>query len=433
MLYNPSWTRHIQQPAGSTAPFTRIVPMRSHLARQALLLAPALLASLYLLGIFGWWAASTRFGDRWLWLFVLNNLAVYLFLPLPLALIVALLVPNLPLRLGAALALVLFVSLYGRLFLPRPPAPPANPTLTVMTYNVLAFNPRPDAVAEAIARSGADVVALQEVSEPIAAVLRERLREQYPYHALARTDGVRGMGVWSRYPLRDTGQRLAGPWLSEPQVLEVAHPEVTVTLINVHNVSLDVSSPGWWRRLHHTAPAREAAARSLIAFARANEGPLVVLGDFNATDQSRVYRMLGTALRDAWREAGFGLGHTFPGTNARGVGPPRLGARRLPRWLARIDYVFHSPDLKTLEARIGPWDGGSDHRPVLARLDLAPERRATSDKGSGTSRKSVSLEGAQEAPVEALVRRRSRIVGSSFRATSGSNSLQIRPQRNRLP
>ncbi len=354
--------------------------MRSHLARQALVLAPALVAGLYVLGLFGWWAASSRFGDRWLWLFLLNCVAVYLFLPLPLVLLIAALSPNLLLRLGAALALLLFLALYGRLFLPRPPAPPANPSLTVMTYNVLAFNPRPDAVAETIAHADADVVALQELSAPIADALQARLATRYPYHVATEERGVRGMGVWSRYPLRDTGQRLAGPWLSEPQVLEVAHPEVSVTLINVHNRSLDISSPGWPARLHLSAPDREAAARSLVAFAQAHPGPLVVLGDFNATDQSRAYRLLRGALRDAWREAGFGIGHTFPGTNGSGSGPPHLGARQLPSWLARIDYVFHSPNLQTLEVRIGPWDGGSDHRPVLARLDLAPERRATGDQ-----------------------------------------------------
>lgn len=349
--------------------------MPAAFARQVPSLALTLGVGFYLVALPGWWIASLCFGDRWLWLFVLNNLAVYLFLPLPLAVILAIWTPQPLLRLGAALTLALFVVLYGQLWLPWLPASSANPALTVMTYNVLAHNPRPEAVAEAIVRSGADVVALQEVSERIGEVLQERLREQYPYHLLARMDEVRGMGVWSRYPLRDTGQRLAGPWLSEPQVLEITHPTATITVVNVHNVSLDVSSPGWPWRLHQTAPAREAAAHSLITFARAHRGPLVVLGDFNATDQNRAYRLLRTVLRDAWREAGFGLGHTFPGADAYGTGRPHLGFLPLPRWLARIDYIFHSPDLRTLDARIGPWDGHSDHRPVIARLDLTPSVR----------------------------------------------------------
>jgi endonuclease/exonuclease/phosphatase (EEP) superfamily protein YafD len=40
-------------------------------------------------------------------------------------------------------------------------------------------------------------------------------------------------------------------------------------------------------------------------------------------------------------------------------------------WLLRIDYIFHSRDWRTHWARIGPWDGVSDHRPVLARLVLS--------------------------------------------------------------
>src|SRR5690606_32794492 len=34
----------------------------------------------------------------------------------------------------------------------------------------------------------------------------------------------------------------------------------------------------------------------------------------------------------------------------------------------RIDYVFHSEEWRALDARIRPWDGESDHRPVLVRL-----------------------------------------------------------------
>jgi vancomycin resistance protein VanJ len=352
------------------------VTMHARPVRRGFALLPALAALLYLLALLGWWLASTVFGDRWLWLFALNCVAIYLFLPLPLALITAALSPNLPLRLGAILGLLLFFGLYGRLLLPlpHPPAPSPAATVTVMTYNVLAHNPRPEAVADAILASDADLVALQELSPPIIAVLREQLGADYPYHLVTEGRGRHGIGVWSRYPLYATGQRLAGPWLSQPQVIEVALPTARLTLVNAHNISLDVSSPGWWTRLHQTAPARETAARALIAFARAQHGPLVVLGDFNATDQSRAYRILRTELRDAWREAGSGSGHTFPGANAHGAGPPHLGRLPLLRWMARIDYIFYSPDLQATAAWLGPWDGRSDHRPVIARLALKLDR-----------------------------------------------------------
>jgi vancomycin resistance protein VanJ len=39
--------------------------------------------------------------------------------------------------------------------------------------------------------------------------------------------------------------------------------------------------------------------------------------------------------------------------------------------VARVDYIWHTPDLVALEAWVGA-DAGSDHLPVLARL--APVR-----------------------------------------------------------
>ena len=81
-------------------------------------------------------------------------------------------------------------------------------------------------------------------------------------------------------------------------------------------------------------------------------------------------------MHDAWREAGWGFGHTFPGepTPERGGSRPVLLGVPVPTWLVRIDYIFHSDALVTIAARVGPGDGDSDHRPVVATLSfrLAP-------------------------------------------------------------
>jgi endonuclease/exonuclease/phosphatase family metal-dependent hydrolase len=37
--------------------------------------------------------------------------------------------------------------------------------------------------------------------------------------------------------------------------------------------------------------------------------------------------------------------------------------------LVRIDYVWHTPDLRALRCQTGP-DGGSDHLPLQAELAL---------------------------------------------------------------
>ena len=88
------------------------------------------------------------------------------------------------------------------------------------------------------------------------------------------------------------------------------------------------------------------------------EGPLVVLGDFNLTDQQSLYPALTRRLRDAHRDSGWGLGFTFT----------RFPSIGLPMW--RIDYVFHSTHLVAVRTTVGNY-GGSDHRPVIADLAFA--------------------------------------------------------------
>jgi endonuclease/exonuclease/phosphatase family metal-dependent hydrolase len=65
---------------------------------------------------------------------------------------------------------------------------------------------------------------------------------------------------------------------------------------------------------------------------------------------------------DAFREAGWGLGITWP----NGYG--NFLTRLLPPMI-RIDYVFYDPDVfNSAQAHVIPNSGGSDHFPVVATL-----------------------------------------------------------------
>ena len=90
-------------------------------------------------------------------------------------------------------------------------------------------------------------------------------------------------------------------------------------------------------------------------FWRKQRGPLVVIGDFNATQHSRVYQQLESdGLRSAHEDRGRGYVTTWPN-----------GAQPLPP--IRIDQAFLSPQVECLSIRegIGP---GSDHKPLILQL-----------------------------------------------------------------
>lgn len=327
-------------------------------------------AELYCLGLIAWMGAQGLAGDRWLWLFLLNSFSFYLFLPALLIPIVAWRSGRRWLWLGFALAVVGWGWHLGPDILPKSgPANANGPIVTVMTFNSLGFNLATDDVVKAVASTDADIVAIQELNPLVAMAIRTSLADRYPYWVLDPLEGVSGMGVFSRYPIWPSGERLGDEWTGVPQLLTVELPgRQQITLINFHALApaLNFLAPDADRATRH----REHQANLLATFAREHSRPLLVVGDYNATPMSAGYRILTSALRDSWREVGWGPGHTFPGAYSPGSSAPRPFGQSISLWLVRIDYILHSPHWRALSAEIGPWDGTSDHRSVVARLQL---------------------------------------------------------------
>ena len=85
------------------------------------------------------------------------------------------------------------------------------------------------------------------------------------------------------------------------------------------------------------------------------DGPILVVGDLNFTDQEHEYKLLTGTLEDAHRESGWGMGFSFS----------RLPSSGIAMW--RIDYVLYSKEFVVLNTQTGEFNG-SDHRPVIAIL-----------------------------------------------------------------
>jgi vancomycin resistance protein VanJ len=321
------------------------------------------LTCIYVAVLFGLTALRLVYGDHWGWLFALNALTPYWFLPLPIVLGAAWITRQRAMWISLGLGVALGAYLYGGLFMPRAPvANAAGPTLRVMTYNLLGFNFSSDAVIKTIHASQADVIALQELNPQNAAAIQRDLAETYPYQYLNPQDGVSGAGVISRYPLQPTGEKLPGDWVSAPQILTLTVADRDITFVRFHAYAgVDAVT------------TREQEAQILADFvaAHAPHHPLIAAGDLNATDMNRAYGQLTSVLHDSWREAGLGFGHTFPGSaDTPGNSRPRLLGLAVPPWLVRIDYVFYAGGLAALSAHTGPWDGASDHQAMVAELTL---------------------------------------------------------------
>ena len=265
-------------------------------------------------------------------------------------------------RIRLILALVpaaCFALVYGHLYLPRMPAQVEAPTFRAMAYNVLFENPHAEQIARVIEAQDPDFVGLRELEPDIAAFLEQRLADRYPYHEVDEW-----CGFWSRYPiLHYESPRLVQGMGRPAQQFTLDVDGRPVTVLSIHT---RYPEPLVYRPfgtvigipIGFATEARDADIRDVIARADQIDGPLVVLGDLNLTDQQSIYPRLTREFRDAHREAGWGMGFTF--TRFRKV--------RLPMW--RIDYILYSPDLVAVRTTTGAY-GGSDHRPVIADFGFA--------------------------------------------------------------
>ena len=324
----------------------------------------------YFTFLFGWVLFYLVAGDRIAYLALLNNLAVYLFFPLIGVIAWGFYVRRKDIWAGSFLGSLVFFWLWGGLFLPRSlNSDIDSPVLSVMTYNILGRHNQYEPLAAVIQTEDPDVVFLQELNPQIAAAFAVELGEKYPYQVFDPRAGVTGMGVMSKFPLQDSDRRLPLDWVGVPQVLLMAWEGRTITLINFHFYPSGLGTPSG---VNYVFRAREAQAHALAEAAAmaALDGPVLVGGDANVTDLSTAYRIMTGELHDAWRETGFGLGHTFPGSSIPGSARPRVAGYPVPKWLARIDYVLYSDHWIGLSSRLAPFDRVSDHRGVLTELTL---------------------------------------------------------------
>ncbi|MCB5167445.1 endonuclease/exonuclease/phosphatase family protein [Streptomyces bambusae] len=242
----------------------------------------------------------------------------------------------------AALAVLLpalvWTSMFGGMFLDKTGS---GGDLTVISHNIDADNRDPRGTARTLAASGADVIALQEMSRS-AETYTEELAAAYPHHSVQGT-----VGIWSRYPLRDAQPVMIMPWVRAMRAT-VDTPRGPLALYSAHLASVRVHPASGFG-----TGRRNDAADKLAEAVRAEPLPRVmVVGDFNGTTDDRALAGVVAGMRSAQSEAGAGLGLSWPAS--------------FP--LVRIDQIL----VKGLTP-VSAWTlprTGSDHLPVAASVRL---------------------------------------------------------------
>ncbi len=255
----------------------------------------------------------------------------------------------------------------------RPEPPPGDATLRVMTWNIKYKAPKSTVLLDEISRCSPDVVLFQDAYRSLRGPLGNYFRK---WHVYTSEQYV----IASRYPLSHLETLelpLSGRGKQRFLRCRVYLGPRVVSLYNIHFVtprqSLNAIKatrkrigdlPEAGSTLVRNAKIRTAQAEAVAKYLRDEPGPVILAGDLNAPDPSRVCATLREAgLHDAFAEGGKGYGYTYGHF---------LLKDRYP-WLRvswmRIDHIMVSSGFTARRC----WTGtgrASDHRPVIADLIL---------------------------------------------------------------
>jgi endonuclease/exonuclease/phosphatase family metal-dependent hydrolase len=234
-----------------------------------------------------------------------------------------------------------------------------------MTCNVGNDRAEPERLIPVIRDSNADLIGFQELSDAQGEALANELGKDYPHQVLF-PGGFAGKAVLSRYRIT----------YSEQLHLSTVRPDLQTKIdIEGREITFLVAHPPpprpHWRGLKFDRQTWEQI-RSLAKLA-VDQPPAVLLGDFNLADWWGEYAYLrGMGLKDAFQEAGIDKGNTLPTR----IGPWKrlLALNRMLRGLPllpllRVDYIWYTKLLGCTQSWVGQ-DTGSDHLPVLAKLEM---------------------------------------------------------------
>ncbi|WP_369242325.1 endonuclease/exonuclease/phosphatase family protein [Streptomyces sp. R21] len=228
--------------------------------------------------------------------------------------------------------------------------------LTVVSHNVGADNSDPAGTARDLAASGAEVLALEEITSQARGTYEKELAKAYPYHSVQGT-----VGLWSKLPLSDTRpvdiKQDVGP-LGDSKSADVKLPynralrttvatdqgPLTVYVAHLGSVRVNPRA-GFW------TDSRDRNAQALgEAIAAEQNKRVVLLGDLNGTTDDRAFDAITSQLDSAQDEAGDGFGFSYPA--------------KFP--MVRIDQILVR-GVKPESSWLLPATG-SDHLPVAAGI-----------------------------------------------------------------
>ncbi|GGD62332.1 endonuclease [Emticicia aquatilis] len=246
--------------------------------------------------------------------------------------------------------------------------------LKVLSFNGECFDEK-HKTDEHWAKLQADIACFQEYSP------NKDIESQYANNVVKLTKfdqkGLIGLAMFSRYPIlkqySKVWDRKNQPNINGYLCADIAYKNDTVRVVNVHlwsmgvriNLAFDALKKGHiktfgveladsFRRLKEGFEKRDEQMREVESYVSGSKYPVIICGDFNETPFGYSYGKLKLSFKNAFEEAGQGLGFTL---------------NRQP-YFARIDQQFVSQDWHVESYKTISSVNFSDHFPVMAKYVL---------------------------------------------------------------
>ncbi len=198
------------------------------------------------------------------------------------------------------------------------------------------------------------------------------------YTSVAHKHNHFGIATFSKYPIINKGKIIFNTRSNNICIYtDVLIEKDTVRIYNMHLQSISFSKKDYTfigdlqddddakdelensksilRRLKRAFVKRAEQAELVNASIKDCKYKVILCGDFNDTPASYTYHKIFENLKDAFIEKGNGFGRTYAG--------------KFPQF--RIDYIFHSKDLKCTQF-IRSEETFTDHFPITAYFKLIP-------------------------------------------------------------
>jgi endonuclease/exonuclease/phosphatase (EEP) superfamily protein YafD len=203
----------------------------------------------------------------------------------------------------------------------------------------------PAKVAELIERQKPDIIVLEEIGVRWMGLVAD-LKQAYPYSSVKIRDDNFGIGLFSRYPLKNHEMRYFGDAGVPTIIAAVKTPSGLLNIVATHPLPPGGKEYSEFRNNQMSEIACYIAESKL--------SPLVLLGDLNMAPWNVYFKgfVKQSGLRDSSK--GWGIQPTWPTFNQ---------LLRIP-----LDHCLYSSDVSILNRAVGS-DVGSDHYPLI--VDIA--------------------------------------------------------------